>query len=122
MRIKLSKSDWRLVGQKMGWLKKAQWIVQFSKEEFLAKTLAEKKVIAKEQPITIKLAKLFFTEKYEGKGKVLRALASNTFLHDTAIVMDFYSYDYDGKAGTIDVLHSFLKDSLKKKPNVKIKE
>ena len=116
MRIKLSKQNWRLVGQKMGWLKKkAQWIVGLSKKEFLDKTLAEKKVIAKEQPVSSETQPLFFTQKYEGKGTVLRALAGNDFCNEKTEKM-FSTQEYEGKSGTLEVLRKRLeKKKLKKK-------
>jgi len=119
MRIKLSKQNWRLVGQKMGWLKKkAQWIVGFSKKEFLDKTLAEKKVIAKEQPISSDSQPLFFTQKYEGKGTVLRALAGNVFCNEKTEKM-FSTQEYEGKSGTLEVLRKRMeKKKLDKKAQI----
>jgi hypothetical protein len=65
---------------------------------------------------------LFFTQKYEGKGTVLRALAGNDFCNEKTEKM-FSTQEYEGKSGTLEVLRKRLeKKKLDKKANVKIKE
>ena len=115
MRIKLSKQNWRLVGQKMGWLKSAGMAptgsggqTSFTAEQFLAQSSEEKISTALNSTIVEATQRLFFTEEYAEKGGVLPSLAGNKSI--TPEVQSLFFTEWYADAEKLEALRALAQN------------
>ena len=92
----------------MNWYKKAEeTTVTVTSAEFRAMTWKEKMALAGNTSISHQTQQLFFTQKYERKCYVLRALVRNTSISQQTQQL-FLTQEYEGKG---DVLWCLAKNS-----------
>ena len=103
MKIKLSESAWRAVGEKTGWLKSAGMRTSFTADQFLAQSSEEKKDTAMNTTMVEAAQLLFFTEDYKNKGEVLQHLVHNPVL-TPGIEKRFFTEDYESKSRCLKAL------------------
>ncbi len=80
----------------MNWFKTANTSKRITRQKFLGMNVSQKLSLVKNKSITPEVQKMFFTENYEDKGRVLYYLAHNTSITPEVQTL-FWTQNYEDK-------------------------